>query len=68
MRELRTMFGAHKARTWHRLMADARNVHVPKAANPFAVIRECLMAFEAVRKDLLWQHEPATMQSQMEVV
>lgn len=85
MRELRTMFGAHKARTWHRLMADAsdfvypglqtrqtttdrRNLNLPKTPNPFYVIRDCLMEFAALRKDLLCQKRPATTEGQMEVI
>ncbi len=60
------MLGAHKSRTWHRLMADARNfakamadrrnLKLPKAPNPFEVIRNCLMKFDALEKDLLRQN------------
>lgn len=52
----------------HRLMADARNLHLPKTPNPFEIIRNCLNTFDALRRDLLWQKRPATTESKMEVI
>ncbi len=73
-RELRTMFGSYNNKGWpvrhssnddgYRLMADAKNITLPKTPNPFAVIRNCLIEFDALRKDLLWQNSPRAKQSQ----
>ncbi len=67
-RELRTMFGSYNNKGWYRLMADAKNITLPKSPNPFAVIRNCLNAFDALRKDLLWQQKYETIQGHMEII
>jgi hypothetical protein len=67
-RELRTMFGSYNNKGWYRLMADARELKLPKSPNPFAIIRNCLNTFDALRRDLLWQNKHATRRSHMEVI
>jgi len=57
IRELRTMFGAYNKRSWYRLIADMKDVALTQRStppNPFRVIRDCLTAFKAVEKTVLY--------------
>lgn len=53
VRELRTMLGPHNKRSWYRLAADMQEVQLKQAPKPFAVIRDCLMKFKAIRNAML---------------
>jgi len=52
IRELRTMFGATSQRSWLRLMSDAQKIKLPTLQQPFAVVREQLIKFKALRLSL----------------
>jgi len=48
-RELRAMFGNCDTRTWYRLAEEAKEICLPKAQSPFAVIRDNLTQFKPLR-------------------
>lgn len=57
IRELRTMFGACNKRSWYRLIADMKDVTItqhPAPPNSFKFIRDCLEAFKATGKTMLY--------------
>jgi hypothetical protein len=50
-RELRLMFGRCHARSWYRLMGEARRIVLPKSKDTFDLIREDLIAFVPLKLD-----------------
>jgi len=57
IRELRTMFEACNKRSWYRLIADMKDVTItqhPTPPNPFKVIHDCLKAFKATTRTMLY--------------
>lgn len=49
MRELRVMFSKCNQRSWYRLMTDTSKIKLPATHNPFAIIREHVLRFKALR-------------------
>ena len=49
MRDLRSMFGNNKNR-WHRLMADAKEVHLPHEQRPLQLIRKHMEKFAPIKR------------------
>ncbi|MBS1986512.1 hypothetical protein JST99_01085 [Candidatus Dependentiae bacterium] len=48
-RELRVMFARYSARSWYRLIADAKNIKQPAGYDQFKVIKEQLVKFEPIK-------------------
>jgi len=48
-RELRMMFAKCNPRSWYRLMADVKDVNLPRASSPFNIIREHREKFDALK-------------------
>ena len=57
IRELRTMFGTCNKRSWYRLIADMKDITITQHStppNPFKIIHDCLEAFRAITKEMLY--------------
>lgn len=50
-RELRLMFGRCHARSWYRLMGEARGISLPASKDTFDIVREHLTAFVPLKLD-----------------
>lgn len=48
-RELRAMFNNYTDRSWYRLIAQAKQIQLPKTRSPFRVIRDHLACFEPLK-------------------
>lgn len=50
------MFGAYNKHSWYRLIADMKDATItqqPMSSNLFKVIKDCLIEFKAITKEML---------------
>jgi hypothetical protein len=56
LRELKTIIGRNKPKSWHRLLRDIKQITLPIMQSPFKEIRRCIQEFKAHKLTMFFKH------------